>query len=224
MHTHLPHFTHRHTNTPFRYLLWSKLSHLVKGQKFEQEVWAPNKAVKTVWQPGYTGDLQQCPFSFFLRIALFLIEVRKLKCEMWACTRCGKGCMTFTILTLMKCYTQLLCPLHNSCNVPARHGEICTFFSSTPFCYLKIMLASFTCTVLLDLLAFVLSCILFLLCFPSLLTLPSWSASSFQPAVSFHIWLSWSEVRYNRLLPPGFAFNLPFSHSFSPPSASSHPP
>lgn len=74
---HPPHFTHTHTNTPFRYLLWSELSHLrkrkkkKKGQKFEQEAWkqSSNNSL-TQWYIVVFGgrywngawDLQPCPF------------------------------------------------------------------------------------------------------------------------------------------------------------------
>lgn len=72
--THTRHISHTHTNTPFRYLLWSELSHLrkkKKGQKFEQEAWkqssnnSPTQWYIVVFGGRYwngTWDLQPCPF------------------------------------------------------------------------------------------------------------------------------------------------------------------
>lgn len=63
--------SHRHTNTPFRYLLWSKLSHLVRGQTFEQEASKQSsKNSLTQWYIVVFGgrysngawDPHQCPF------------------------------------------------------------------------------------------------------------------------------------------------------------------
>lgn len=83
---------HMHTNTPFRCLLWSKLSHLVKGQKFEQEASRQSrKNSLTQWYivvfggRFYNGvwDLWQCPFclayySFHLKAESWDVRARQM--------------------------------------------------------------------------------------------------------------------------------------------------
>lgn len=87
-HTHTCHISH--TNTPFRYLSWSKLSHL--GHKFKQEASKQSGVKKkTAWHNdallcseageafiNSTWEQQRCPF-WSTRCTSF--EVRELRCE-----------------------------------------------------------------------------------------------------------------------------------------------
>lgn len=117
--------------------------------------------------------------------------------------------------------------LHSSsCYVPARHFEISIFFSLGSFCYFKmlkkVLNASLTYILLPLPLTFAIdpNCSFsFLLCFPSLLSLPLISLPP-QPTTSFHVWLGWSELEYALFLPSSLSLYLLFSLPSSPPSAS----
>lgn len=116
---------------------------------------------------------------FLSRILLFSFEVRKLRCEIWECARCGTGCVTF--------FGGRNKTLHSSsCYVPATHCEMC-IFSFLIFC------AAFLPHIYINSFAFETDshCTFPPLVF-SIITIPPYLIfSPLQPTISFHVWVGW---------------------------------
>lgn len=119
--------SHTHTNTPFLYLLWNKLSHLVRGPTFEQEASKQSRKNRArqwyivVFGCRYSNrawDLLRCRFC----LTLYTFHLKSERwdvsmCQAWnwmhACFHFGGRDKTW----------------HSaSCYVPARHCETYIFF------------------------------------------------------------------------------------------------
>lgn len=168
--------SHRHTNTPFRYLLWSKLSHLVRGQTFEQEASKQSsKNSLTQWYIVVFGgrysngawDPHQCPFCH-THTTLFTsqkVEMRDVRvCQMWNRMR---DCFwwTWSNITLTAAMSQ------------PRHCEIYIFFTLTSFSYFKIIKTPACLLCVYNICRTAAICFWFFDFFPSLWSLPIWSLS-----------------------------------------------
>lgn len=149
--THTRHISHTHTNTPFRYLLWSELSHLrkkKKGQKFEQEAWkqssnnSPTQWYIVVFGGRYwngTWDLQPCPFcltccTFHLKSESWDFEsVPDVRQDAWLFS------FFFILEDVMKHYT-----LPAAVTPSKTLWNVHSFFAPTCVQHEKALLASFT--------------------------------------------------------------------------------
>lgn len=96
------HISHTHSSTPFRYLLWSKLSHLVKDPYLSRKL--EHKAVKTIWHNDALSHLggwwQEAYIITAHEISHDALSVSCItffiyKILIWA--RCGAGCVTLFV-------------------------------------------------------------------------------------------------------------------------------
>lgn len=149
--THTRHISHTHTNTPFRYLLWSELSHLRKKKR--TEVRAGSLKTKQQQQPDtmihcrVRGQILErhmgsAAMPFLSHMLHFSFEVGKLRFR--ECARCETGCVTFFFFffileDVMKHYT-----LPAAVTPSKTLWNVHSFFAPTCVQHEKALLASFT--------------------------------------------------------------------------------
>lgn len=234
-HAQSPHFTHTYINTPFRYLLWSKLSHLVKQQKFEQEASKQrSKNSQTQWyivvfcvHVVICVTVLSCVSN---ALSVLHVTLFHLKSESWDVRYVSVPDVEQDAWLFFVSEDRNKTLHSGSCYVPARHCEIYIFFSLCSVYSFKAsekVLNASLINISIGSLSLTFETVhncsfFFLLCFqknhyyPFLFDLPRFSANNLFPCLSG---LKWGRVRS---LPASQSLYLLFPSS--PPSPSPSTP